>query len=78
MGIRAGEIGLQHGVRASRGVGFAEAAGGKPMTLTLADGRKFDVETQKGCAGSVTASSFDNDPDQFWRQGNARAKIPAR
>ena len=37
----------------------------------------LEVETQKGCAGSVTASSFDNDPDTFWRQGNKRAKIPA-
>jgi hypothetical protein len=54
-----------------------EAVGGKPMVLTLADGRKLDVETQKGCAGSVTASSFDADPDIFWRQGNTRAKIPA-
>lgn len=54
-----------------------EAEAGKPMVLTLADGRKLNVETQKGCAGSVTASSFDNDPDTFWRQGNKRAKIPA-
>ena len=55
----------------------ADAAAGKPMRLTLEDGRKLTVETQKGCAGSVTASSFDNDPDNFWRQGNKRAKIPA-
>jgi hypothetical protein len=54
-----------------------EAVEGKPMTVTLADGRKLEVETQKGCAGSVTASSFDADPDQFWRLGNKRAKIPA-
>jgi hypothetical protein len=54
-----------------------EAADGKPMRLTMADGRQLDVETQKGCAGSVTASSFDNDPDTFWRMGNKRAKIPA-
>ena len=54
-----------------------EAVGGKPMVLTMADGRKLEVETQKGCAGSVTASSFDADPDIFWRQGNTRAKIPA-
>jgi hypothetical protein len=54
-----------------------EAADGKPMRLTLAGGRKLEVETQKGCAGSVTASSFDNDPDVFWRQGNKRVKIPA-
>jgi hypothetical protein len=54
-----------------------EAAAGKPMVLTLEDGRKLEVETQKGCAGSVTASSFDNDPDTFWRMGTKRAKIPA-
>jgi hypothetical protein len=34
------------------------------------------VETQTGCAGSVTASAFDASPDQFWRQGNERVKIP--
>ncbi len=55
----------------------AEAEGGKPMTLTLADGSTHEVETQTGCAGSVTASSFDADPDAFWRQGTLRAKIPA-
>lgn len=54
-----------------------EAVEGKPMTLTLEGGRKLTVETQRGCAGSVTASSFDADPDVFWRQGNKRAKIPA-
>ncbi len=47
------------------------------MTITLADGRKIEAETQTGCAGSVTASSFDTDPDVFWRQGTRRAKIPA-
>ena len=55
----------------------AQAATGKPMTLTLADGRKVDVPTQTGCAGSVIASVFDSDPDKFWRQGNQRAKVPA-
>jgi hypothetical protein len=54
-----------------------EASDGKPMRLTLEGGRKLEVDTQKGCAGSVTASSFDNDPDTFWRMGNKRAKIPA-
>ena len=54
-----------------------EASEGKPMTLALEGGRKLTVETQKGCAGSVTASAFDNDPDTFWRQGTQRAKIPA-
>ncbi len=55
----------------------AEAEEGKPMRLTLEDGSTHEVETQTGCAGSVTASSFDADPDAFWRQGNLRAKIPA-
>ncbi len=54
-----------------------EAKDGKPMVVTLEDGRKLTVDTQTGCAGSVTASSFDADPDVFWRQGNTRAKIPA-
>jgi len=54
-----------------------EAGQGLPMTLTLQDGRKLAVDTQKGCAGSVTASPFDNDPDSFWRQGTLRVKIPA-
>lgn len=54
-----------------------EAAEGKPMQLTLSDGRKLEVDTQKGCAGSVTASAWDNDPDTFWRQGTQRVKIPA-
>lgn len=54
-----------------------EAAEGKPMRLTMEGGRKLEVETQRGCAGSVTASSFDSDPDIFWRLGNKRAKIPA-
>ncbi|CAD5371920.1 conserved exported hypothetical protein [Rubrivivax sp. A210] len=54
-----------------------EAAAGKPMRLTLEGGRKLEVDTQRGCAGSVTASSFDSDPDVFWRLGNKRAKIPA-
>ena len=54
-----------------------EAASGRPLVITLEDGRKLPVETQSGCAGSVTASAFDDDPDTFWRQGNTRAKIPA-
>ncbi len=55
----------------------AQAKAGQPMALTLADGRQFQVETQGGCAGGVTASAFDADPDQFWRQGTQRVKIPA-
>ena len=54
-----------------------EAAKQRVMSLTLEGGRKIEVETQTGCAGSVTASSFDTDPDVFWRQGTRRAKIPA-
>jgi len=54
-----------------------QAVGGQPMTLHLEDGRKVAVQTQTGCAGSVTASAFDADPDKFWRQGNRRVKIPA-
>jgi hypothetical protein len=54
-----------------------QAAEDTPMTLTLDDGRKLKVETQAGCAGSVVASAFDADPDQFWRQGSQRVKIPA-
>jgi hypothetical protein len=49
----------------------------RSMTLTLEDGREVRVNTQAGCAGAVTASSFDPDPDVFWRQGTLRAKIPA-
>ncbi|MDP3083976.1 MAG: hypothetical protein Q8N44_09840 [Rubrivivax sp.] len=54
-----------------------QAAEGVPMSITLADGRKLKVETQTGCAGSVTATAFDSEPAVFWRQGNLRAKIPA-
>jgi hypothetical protein len=54
-----------------------QAAEDTPMSLTLANGRKLKVETQSGCAGSVVASAFDADPDQFWRQGSQRVKIPA-
>lgn len=54
----------------------AEALENTPMVLTLEGGRKVTVQTQAGCAGSVIASAFDNEPDRFWRQGNKRAKIP--
>ena len=56
-----------------------EAAARDPpsMTLTLADGRRLQVNTQAGCAGAVTASASDPDPAVFWRQGNTRVKIPA-
>lgn len=55
----------------------AEARAGKPMTLTLGDGRVLPVDTQTGCAGSVTASGFDHEPDRFQRNGAVRVKIPA-
>ncbi len=55
----------------------AEAKAGKPFSVTLEGGRVLTVETQTGCAGSVTASAFDADADVFWRQGTQRAKIPA-
>lgn len=54
-----------------------EARLGKPMTVTLKDGRVLAVDTQTGCAGSVTATGFDHEPDRFVRQGSTRAKIPA-
>jgi hypothetical protein len=54
-----------------------EARLGKPMTVTLKNGRTLKVETQTGCAGSVTATGFDHEPDRFVRQGATRAKIPA-
>ena len=53
------------------------ASEGEPLVLTLAGGRRVTVPTQTGCAGAVTASAFDADPDAFWRQGHERAKIPA-
>ncbi len=55
----------------------AEARAGKPMTLTLKDGRILPVDTQTGCAGSVTASGFDHEPGRFQRNGAVRVKIPA-
>jgi hypothetical protein len=54
-----------------------EAKAGKPMTVTLQDGRVLKVDTQTGCAGSVTASGFDHEPDHFQRNGAVRVKIPA-
>ncbi len=53
-----------------------EALNGKPMRLTLEGGRSLTVETQTGCAGSVFASAFDDEPGVFWREGNRRVKIP--
>jgi hypothetical protein len=54
-----------------------EAKAGQPMAVTLKDGRTLKVDTQTGCAGSVTASGFDHEPDRFQRNGAIRVKIPA-
>jgi hypothetical protein len=53
-----------------------EAVDGRPMQLTLADGRQFKVPTQTGCAGSVTATAFDTEPDRLVRHGAERVKLP--
>ncbi len=46
------------------------------MRLTLEGGRLLDVPTQTGCAGTVTASPFDDEPANFLRQEGRRSKIP--
>ena len=53
-----------------------EANHGSVMTLTLDGGREVRVATQTGCAGTVTASAFDNEPQNFQRQDGRRSKIP--
>jgi hypothetical protein len=55
----------------------AEARTGQTMKLTLKGGKVLTVETQTGCAGSVTATGFDHEPERFVRQGSERVKIPA-
>lgn len=54
-----------------------EAGQGKPMRITLKDGRSLPVDTQTGCAGSVTGTGFDHEPARLVRQGSVRVKIPA-
>ncbi len=54
----------------------SEAIEGQKMRLGLADGREVTVDTQTGCAGSVLASAFDNEPEVFWREGHQRVKLP--
>lgn len=49
----------------------------RTITVTLDSGRSFTVNTQTGCAGAVTASAFDAEPDAFRRHGTSRVKIPA-
>lgn len=54
----------------------AEANDGSVMTLTLDGGREVRVGTQTGCAGTVTATAFDSEPQNFQRQDSRRSKIP--
>ena len=53
-----------------------EANADSSMRLTLEGGREVKVSTQTGCAGTVTASAFDNEPQNFQRQDGRRSKIP--
>ena len=53
-----------------------EANADSAMTLTLEGGREVRVGTQTGCAGTVIASAFDNEPQNFQRQEGRRSKIP--
>ena len=53
-----------------------EANAGSSMTLTVEGGRDIPVSTQTGCAGTVTASAFDTEPQNFQRQEGRRSKIP--
>jgi hypothetical protein len=53
-----------------------DAVEGKPMMLTLVDGRRFKVPTQTGCAGSVTATAFDTEPERLVRHGVELVKLP--
>lgn len=55
-----------------------EANTGSSMTLTLDGGTQVQVGTQTGCAGTVTASAFDDEPENFQRQDGRRSKIPGR
>ena len=55
-----------------------EANAGSSMTLTLDGGAQVKVGTQTGCAGTVSASAFDNEPENFQRQEGRRSKIPGR
>lgn len=53
-----------------------EANADSAMTLTLEGGREVKVGTQTGCAGTVTATAFDNEAQNFQRQEGRRSKIP--
>jgi hypothetical protein len=54
-----------------------EARRGQTMRITLHGGRELSVPTRTGCAGVVTATGFDHEPDRLGRQGSERVKIPA-
>ena len=53
-----------------------EANADSSMTLTLEGGRQVKLPTQTGCAGTVLASAFDNEPQNFLRQDGRRSKLP--
>lgn len=53
-----------------------EAINDQTMALTLEGGREVKVSTQTGCAGTVMASAFDDEPENFLRQEGKRSKIP--
>ncbi len=53
-----------------------EANADASMTLTLDGGQQVKVSTQTGCAGTVTATAFDDEPQNFLRQEGRRSKIP--
>jgi hypothetical protein len=53
-----------------------EANADSAMTVTLEGGRQVKVGTQTGCAGTVTATAFDDEPQNFQRQEGRRSKIP--
>ncbi len=53
-----------------------EANADSAMTITLDGGQHVKVSTQTGCAGTVTASAFDDEPQNFLRQQGLRSKIP--
>ena len=53
-----------------------EANADASMVLTLDGGQQVRVSTQTGCAGTVTATAFDDEPQNFLRQEGRRSKIP--
>ena len=53
-----------------------EANADSSLTVTLEGGRQVKVGTQTGCAGTVTATAFDDEPQNFQRQEGRRSKIP--